>query len=75
MANLALTPIDRRDQRIRRRRARLTQADVAACFSTPISDSAVGDYERGERELPFEFTSDDYEDALAAAITKKRAAQ
>lgn len=62
---------DRIDQRIRRRRARLTQQDVADQFPTPISSSAVGNYERGEYPLPLDYTPEDYEHALARALIAK----
>lgn len=66
------TAFDPTDQRTRRRRARVTQLEVAQQFPTPISFTSVGNYERGDHALPLEFTGQDYEDALAKAIAAKR---
>lgn len=58
---------DPADQRKRRRRALLSQQEVGDQFSPPISDTKVSEYERGGA-LPYEFTGEDYEVALAKAI-------
>jgi hypothetical protein len=62
---------DPHEQATRRRRARISQQAVGDQFPTPISDTAVSDYELGNKPLPFEFTGDDYEVALAKAIVAR----
>lgn len=62
---------DPAEQGLRRKRSRISQQAVGDQFSTPISDTAVSDYEGGRRPLPFEFTGDDYEHALARALLAK----
>lgn len=62
------------DQRIRRKRALLSQADVGAQFIPPISDTSISEYEQGGK-LAYEFTGEDYEVALQRAIKVKAAAK
>lgn len=62
---------DPSDQRTRRRRALLSQQDVGDQFSPRISDTSISVYEAGGK-LPYEFTGEDYERALLAAIDAKR---
>jgi len=57
------------DQRRRRRRARVNQADIAQRLS--ISVGAVSEYENEKAELPFELTPEDYERELQNAIRAK----
>lgn len=63
---------DPADQATRRARARVSQQAVGDQFPTPISDTAISDYERGIKDLPFKFTGEDYEQALLKAIRLKR---
>lgn len=60
------------DQKTRRRRARVTQADLAARLR--ISEGALSEYENGKGALPFELTPEDYERALKEAIEAKKVA-
>lgn len=62
---------DPADQGKRRKRALLSQQQVGDCFNPRISDSAISDYENGKHDLPYEFTPEDYEVALADAIRAK----
>lgn len=62
---------DPAEQGLRRRRSRLSQQAVGDQFETPISDTAVSDYEQGKKPLPFEFTGEHYEHALARALLAK----
>ena len=62
---LALT-FDPTEQRRRRRRNRITQADIAKRLG--ISDGALSQYENGKTPLPFELTGEDYELAMAQAL-------
>lgn len=63
------TPFDiRKDQRRRRRRARLSQKDLAV--ELDVSLTSISQYENGA-ELPFELTSEDYEAALQTLIARK----
>ena len=61
---------DRAGQRKRRRRALLSQQDVGDQSNPPISDTSVSEYEKG-KPLPYDFTEEDYEMALAKAIVAK----
>jgi transcriptional regulator with XRE-family HTH domain len=61
---------DPADQKRRRRRARVTIADLAARLD--ISVGALSQYENGKTSLPFELNAEDYERALLDAITAKR---
>lgn len=62
---------DPADQGKRRKRALLSQQQVGDCFTPRVSDSAISDYETGKHALPYEFTPEDYEAALSAAIHAK----
>ena len=64
--------LDRTDQRSRRRRARITQSELAARLG--ISMSKVSEYETGKRPLPWELTAEDYERALAELCRERKSA-
>lgn len=58
---------------IRRRQLRFTQGEVArelGCATVSVSM-----FERGERELPYGLSTDDYEAALARLIEQRRQAE
>lgn len=61
---------DPADQARRRRRARITQTDMAKLLNIAISK--VSEYETGKKDLPWELTPEDYERALLQAIQEKR---
>ena len=63
---------DPEDQRRRRRRARITQGDIAKRLS--ISSGALSQYESGKDPLPWGLAAEDYELALAAALLDKHRA-
>lgn len=67
----ALAAYDPADQARRRKRARVTQGEIARRLN--VAQSAISEYEHGVDDLPWALTADDYEVALAAAITAKRA--
>jgi transcriptional regulator with XRE-family HTH domain len=57
------------DQKRRRRRARISQREIAERLD--ISEGALSEYENGKKDLPFALTPEDYEAALVAAIKAK----
>ena len=61
--------LDPKQQAIRRRRARVTQPEMAARLN--VSLSAISKYETGKENLPWELTPEDYESALVEAISEK----
>ena len=65
-----LLAYDPADQAKRRRRARISQTEIARRLDIAISK--VSEYETGKKALPWELTSEDYERALLDAITDKR---
>lgn len=60
---------DPAEQAKRRRRSRITQAEIASRLRCAISK--VSEYEVHGSTLPWEQTPEDYETALAAAIKAK----
>jgi transcriptional regulator with XRE-family HTH domain len=60
---------DPADQAKRRRRARISQAQLAARLNCAISK--VSEYETGKGPLPWEQTPEDYERELAALIAER----
>ncbi len=70
----AVTALDPKEQARRRRRSKLSQTGVCAQFETPMSIGSLSDYERGKKPLPYEFTPEDYEHALARALLARQAA-
>lgn len=84
MAQMTMA-FDPADQRTRRRRAlvirpdgrrvKVTQHHVGECFPTPISGTAVGNYERRDHDLPLDFDGQNYEDALKEAIRRLQAGE
>lgn len=60
---------DPADQKRRRRRARVTLADLATRLG--CSTASLSLYENGKEPLPWGLDSDDYERALAAALLEK----
>ena len=63
--------LDPKQQAIQRRRARVTQPEMAARLN--VSLSAISKYETGKENLPWELTPEDYECALVEAISEKEA--
>ena len=61
---------DPAEQQRRRRRARVSQVELARHLN--IAPSKVSEYETQGKPLPWKLTADDYESALAAAIKAKR---
>ena len=61
--------LDREDQRRRRRRARISQGEIARRLKCALS--TVSEYENHKADLPWSLTEDDYELALAAALLAK----
>lgn len=61
---------DPADQARRRRRARISQNEIAKRLD--IALSKVSEYENGHKPLPWKLTSEDYEKALAAALLAKK---
>ena len=66
-----MTPIHE-DQARRRRRARISQTELAVFLKCAISK--ISEYETRGEPLPWEQTAEDYENALAEAIEAKRRA-
>ena len=64
---------DRADQAIRRRRARITQLELAMRLGCGVSK--VSEYEKHGAPLPWGLTPEDYERALTAAIKAKAGAK
>lgn len=61
--------LDREDQARRRRRARITQSEIARRLNCHVSK--VSEYETGKKDLPWELTPEDYERALADALAER----
>lgn len=71
---MAATRLQPGDLKTKRRLADVNQAEIGAAFyPRPISKSAVSDFEKGEKPLPFGYTPDDYSAALTRAAHDKRA--
>lgn len=60
---------DPTDQATRRRRARVTQRDIARRLNIP--SPRISEYENGIDPLPWGLTPEDYERALTQAIGEK----
>lgn len=57
------------EQAKRRRRARVTQEDMARLLGCAISK--ISEYETGKKPLPWQLTPEDYERALERAIRER----
>ena len=65
------TVLDHRDQAKRRRRARVSQLEIARILK--IGKSKVSEYEVHGADLPWELTPEDYERALEQALREREA--